>query len=502
MASTATKRGLNMGDREYWAAYHAERVRLDRRNCTTGYSCGASCIPVKKECRKQGGLSSIGKERLKKIQAIASGEQAEGLGLGRLKQGEASELAGQVQQRRSNRAKDLRESRSPLAAIEKQYGSLSPEKIREEIDRIKKEAEGMSDLERVLLGNAVEERIKQMEAYLQSRIKPNNGQPTAAQQQQLTAMGQGVSAPKGRAQRGREVEAQLKSTLAGMAASDRDLFRNAGRAISEMQAGVSRLAELEGVELDPPGPTPSKIAGSAGSRTPRKEPQTTLERGRAAEEALRTGAAGLAASDRDLFRGAGRAISEIQGGISRLAEMEGIDLSDVQPTGSGRVTSSTPQAIEGGGKTREQVRREKGLDLAQGEQRGLDLGLFGSGSTPLFGSEAFVPGAGQQPAPKPDEVEYKRFTPKAGRIPKEPKLKTSPNAKPLPKGVTDQVKAVSSALREAKTPLTAQEVKALFKGKTAIVPDILNALTVAGGLQVDDQGRYFYPVYSNNIVGR
>lgn len=357
-----------MTGREYWAAYRAERNRLDaRRNCVTGYSCGSSCIPVKKECQKESG-SSIGKERLNKIRALASGAAPEGRGVMRLRQQEAAGLAEQIQSRRSQRATELKSGRSAPSG---------------------------------------------------------SGKPTRGQQEQLTAIAEGVKPTTGRAQRGREVEEQLKSTLAGMAASDRDLFRNAGRAISEMQAG-----------------------------------------------------------------------------ISRLAEMEGVDLSDVRPSGSGRVTSSTPQAIEGGGKTREQIRREKGLDLAQGEQRGLDLGIFGSGSTPLFGSEAFVPGAGQQPAPKPDEVEYKRFNPRASRIPREPKPKTSPNAKPLPKGVTDQVKAVSNALREAKTPLTAQEVRALFKGKTAIVPDILNALTVAGGLQEDGQGRYFYPVYTNNIVGR
>lgn len=100
-----------MKSRSYWAAYRAELARLDaRRNCTTGYSCGSTCIPTKKECLKESG-SSIGKERLRKIQAIASGAAPEGKGVNRLRQAEAGAAAAEIQQRRSARAQELREQR-------------------------------------------------------------------------------------------------------------------------------------------------------------------------------------------------------------------------------------------------------------------------------------------------------------------------------------------------------------------------------------------------------
>lgn len=89
-------------------------LRFDRRNCSSGYSCGSTCINLKKECQKESG-SSIGKERLNKIQSIAEGRQSEGLGLQRLKRGEAGDLAGQIRQRRSQRAAELKAGRQPKA---------------------------------------------------------------------------------------------------------------------------------------------------------------------------------------------------------------------------------------------------------------------------------------------------------------------------------------------------------------------------------------------------
>lgn len=110
-----------MKNRSYWAAYRAELARLDaRRNCTTGYSCGSTCIPVKKECLKESG-SSIGKERLRKIQALAGGAAPEGKGINRLRQGEAESVAADIQQRRSARAQELRDQRGQRS------GGSSPE---------------------------------------------------------------------------------------------------------------------------------------------------------------------------------------------------------------------------------------------------------------------------------------------------------------------------------------------------------------------------------------
>ena len=49
-------------------------ARLDalKRRCSTGYSCGSTCITVKKECRKQAGPGS--RERIQRLEQLARGE--------------------------------------------------------------------------------------------------------------------------------------------------------------------------------------------------------------------------------------------------------------------------------------------------------------------------------------------------------------------------------------------------------------------------------------------
>ena len=50
--------------------------RLDalRRKCTTGYGCGSTCISIRKECRVSPS-SSTGKQRMKRLLALAAGEK-------------------------------------------------------------------------------------------------------------------------------------------------------------------------------------------------------------------------------------------------------------------------------------------------------------------------------------------------------------------------------------------------------------------------------------------
>lgn len=136
-----------MGDRNYWAGFWIEQFRLDaRRKCTTGYSCGSTCITLKKECQKSA-ASSIGKERLKKIQAIVSGATPEGLGLQRVKATEAATIAAGIQQKRSQRAGQLQKQRAerPSSASGSSMGdrmvsqpgsTISPRKMDEAFDAL------------------------------------------------------------------------------------------------------------------------------------------------------------------------------------------------------------------------------------------------------------------------------------------------------------------------------------------------------------------------------
>lgn len=97
-------------DRTYWAAYWDTRLRCDRgpippkgsrkgtgkkRTCQTGYSCGSTCISLKRECQKEAG-SSLGKERLRNIEALA---------------GATSPDAQSIRDRRSAKAGELRDER-------------------------------------------------------------------------------------------------------------------------------------------------------------------------------------------------------------------------------------------------------------------------------------------------------------------------------------------------------------------------------------------------------
>jgi hypothetical protein len=89
------------------AALLQHRLDALKRKCTTGYSCGSSCISLRKECRTSP-RSAIGKERLKRLLALAGGAPSSQRGIGTVRAAQATALAGQLEQRRGKKAQKLR----------------------------------------------------------------------------------------------------------------------------------------------------------------------------------------------------------------------------------------------------------------------------------------------------------------------------------------------------------------------------------------------------------
>jgi len=88
-----------------------QRIDALRRKCQTGYSCGSACISLRKECRSAP-RSSTGKERMKKLLALAAGGSAGQRGIAPVRATEAGKLAGGIAQRRGQQAAQLRAARS------------------------------------------------------------------------------------------------------------------------------------------------------------------------------------------------------------------------------------------------------------------------------------------------------------------------------------------------------------------------------------------------------
>lgn len=96
----------------YGPKFNAQREdAAAKRKCATGYSCGATCISLKKECGKVP-ASSIGKERLRKIAAIAAGAKDPSRGLGKFNQKTAAVAAFSIEQKRNALAEGLRAART------------------------------------------------------------------------------------------------------------------------------------------------------------------------------------------------------------------------------------------------------------------------------------------------------------------------------------------------------------------------------------------------------
>jgi hypothetical protein len=93
------------------------RIDALKRRCSTGYGCGSSCISLRKECRIRP-ASAIGKERLKRLLALAAGGASSQRGIAPVKASEAGEMAAAIAARRGQQAGQLRGARL-LAASEK-----------------------------------------------------------------------------------------------------------------------------------------------------------------------------------------------------------------------------------------------------------------------------------------------------------------------------------------------------------------------------------------------
>ena len=92
------------------------RIDALRRRCTTGYGCGSTCISLRKECRTSPG-SSIGKQRLKRLLELAAGGKVPQRGIAPVRAAEATALAGEIGQRRGERAKQQKGQRAESGLI-------------------------------------------------------------------------------------------------------------------------------------------------------------------------------------------------------------------------------------------------------------------------------------------------------------------------------------------------------------------------------------------------
>jgi hypothetical protein len=105
-----------------------ERIDALRKQCSTGYGCGSACISLRKECRTTP-RSAIGKERMKRLLALAQGE-IKPKGIGVPKAAEAATMAADLQGRRTGQAQELRfqrqAARRAKAAQEKQTNPYRP----------------------------------------------------------------------------------------------------------------------------------------------------------------------------------------------------------------------------------------------------------------------------------------------------------------------------------------------------------------------------------------
>jgi hypothetical protein len=86
------------------------RIDALRRKCQTGYGCGSACISLRKECRSQP-RSAMGKERMRKLLAIAGGGAPGQRGIAPVWAQEAGELAAGIATRRGEKAAQLQGAR-------------------------------------------------------------------------------------------------------------------------------------------------------------------------------------------------------------------------------------------------------------------------------------------------------------------------------------------------------------------------------------------------------
>ena len=101
------------------------RIDALRRKCQTGYGCGSACISLRKECRSQP-RSAMGKERMRKLLALAAGGTSGQRGIAPVRQKEAGKLAAAIGQQRGAKAAQLRGERQQKAAPQAQPKAAGP----------------------------------------------------------------------------------------------------------------------------------------------------------------------------------------------------------------------------------------------------------------------------------------------------------------------------------------------------------------------------------------
>jgi hypothetical protein len=106
------------------AALLQHRLDALRRRCTTGYGCGSTCISLRKECRTSP-RSAIGKERLKRLLALAGGGGSGQRGIAPVRGKEAGALAEGIAIRRGQEAARLRSSRPLPVPVGRQKYKLT-----------------------------------------------------------------------------------------------------------------------------------------------------------------------------------------------------------------------------------------------------------------------------------------------------------------------------------------------------------------------------------------
>jgi hypothetical protein len=92
-----------------------ERIDALKRKCSTGYGCGSACISLRKECRTSP-RSSTGKERLKRLLALAGGGKVAQRGIAPVRAQEARNLTGEIARRRGQEAVKLRSEKKGRGA--------------------------------------------------------------------------------------------------------------------------------------------------------------------------------------------------------------------------------------------------------------------------------------------------------------------------------------------------------------------------------------------------
>lgn len=117
-----------------------ERIDALKRKCSTGYGCGSACISLRKECRSQP-RSAMGKERMRKLLALAAGGTSGQRGIAPVRAQEAAGLAAGIEQQRGAKAGQLRGARQQAAA---KAAAAKPAEPGQEAVKLRSEKKGRS----------------------------------------------------------------------------------------------------------------------------------------------------------------------------------------------------------------------------------------------------------------------------------------------------------------------------------------------------------------------